>query len=426
MRDTLKVKETAGTMGSEVVQTCQVCGTGNLRSILFLGYLPPVNTMPTIGSRACEQKAYPAEMLQCEKCELAQLGLIVDPHILFPPSYPYTSGTTRILRENFKELASEVTALFPKIAKSLVVDVGSNDGTLLQPFKELGYKVHGIEPTNAGLLAREKGIPTLTSFMNMEAARKVKSESGTAKVVTAANVFAHIENIHAVVESVLELLDKDGLFISESHYLLPLIETNQYDTVYHEHLRYYSLKSITHLLEKHGLEVIHAKQIPTHGGSIRVYSAKKGTYPINESVRKIRELESQILTKARLKKFKEDVVLTKLELHKILFELKQTGAKIYGVGAPSRASTLINYVGLDDGILDCVLEIKGSSKIGKYIPGTHIPVREESCAFTEQPDYLLLLSWHIGDELMRKLKEKGFRGAFIVPLPKPKIVRFDN
>jgi hypothetical protein len=246
---------------------------------------------------------------------------------------------------------------------------------------------------------------------------------GKAKVVTAANVFAHIEDIHSVIKSILLLLDEDGIFISESHYLLSLLETLQYDTIYHEHLRYYSLQSLRYLFEMHGLEIIHAKKIPSHGGSIRIYASRKGSYPTQFSVNELFEIESAEETNnSALKKFKDRVVTSKLSLMALLRDIKKNGGQIFAVGAPSRASTLINYIGLDDGILDCVVEVDGSYKIGKYMPGTMIPVVEESQLILVQPEYAMITSWHIAEELIPKLKKKGFRGKFIIPLPIPHIV----
>src|SRR4029077_3669160 len=223
-----KFKLAAGSGGSIVVSRCQVCDSSRLDPVIFIGYLPPVNTMPTIGTRPAEQPAYPAQVLHCRDCQLVQLGLIVDPAILFPPQYPYTSGTTKILRDNFADLSREVAALYPLGPSDLVVDIGSNDGTLLSNFSARG-PVFGIEPTQAGEIANHRDIPTLISFMNRQAARTAIAKKGKAKLVTATNVFAHIEDIHEIVECILELLTDDGIFVTESHYLLALIETLQYD-----------------------------------------------------------------------------------------------------------------------------------------------------------------------------------------------------
>ncbi|KPK77691.1 MAG: methyltransferase [Phycisphaerae bacterium SM23_30] len=406
-----------------LVERCQVCSDPELRSVLFLGYQPPVNQMRPLGHLPREQPAYPALWLYCSRCQLVQLGLTVDPKILFPPEYPYTSGTTRILRDNFAQLYQECQSIIPLRPDDLVVDIGSNDGTLLSNFKEGGHRVHGIEPTDRGLQARQRGIPTTTAFFDQETAQKVKAGWGPARIITATNVFAHIENIHDIVESLLVLLDEKGVFISESHYLMSLIETLQYDTIYHEHLRYYSLQSLQYLLGMHGLEVIHARRIPTHGGSVRVYAARRGVYAVQPSVgAMLDEEKAAALNTEKLKAFQQRVVRSKLQLYELLGEIKQKGGKIYGIGAPSRASTLINYVGLDDGIIDYVLEVKGSPKIGKYMPGTLIPVIEESILFEDPPDYALMLSWHIADDVMPKLKAKGYGGKFIIPLPQPRVI----
>ena len=373
--------------------------------------------MAPIGTRPDEQPAYPAELLYCPESRLMQLGLIVDPAVLFPPHYAYTSGTTRILRENFAELYREVMHLYPIVKQALVVDVGSNDGTLLSNFHVAGHRVCGVEPTNAFKLAVEKGIPSVNEFFGPEAAAKVVSAHGRAKIVTATNVFAHIENIHQIVASIVSMLDDDGMFVSESHYLLALVETLQYDTIYHEHLRYYSMQSLRYLLEMHGLEIVHAKRIPTHGGSIRVYAARRGQRPVQPSVAELLAAEERELTWEGFMSFRRRVSQNKLDLMALLQDVRTKGARVYGVGAPSRASTLVNYVGLDDSIIDCVLEIQGSYKIGKLMPGTLIPVVEESKLFEDQPEYALLFSWHIADELITKLTARGFRGRFIVPLP---------
>lgn len=417
-----EIKHAYGTGASLVVERCQVCDSDELERIAFLGYLPPVNTMPAIGSMPAEQPGYPALLLRCAVCELVQLGLVVDPQILFPPEYPYTSGTTRILRENFAELAREASTMIELGRDDLVVDIGSNDGTLLSNFASM-CRVHGIEPTDQGRLAASRGIPTTIAFFTPAVAQQVKSEQGAARLVTAANVFAHIEDVHSIVQGIVDLLAPDGLFISESHYVRSVIEGLQYDTIYHEHLRYYSLHSLSYLLRMHGLEVIHARPIPTHGGSIRVYAARHGRRAPQPSVHEMLEAEDQLAATGAFADFKHRVAISKMALHGLLKEVRAGGARVYGIGAPSRASTLINYVGLDDAIVDCVLEIKGSHKIGKYMPGTLIPVVDEQALFDDQPEFALLFSWHIADELMSKLAQAGFRGDFIVPLPYPRIAR---
>ncbi len=418
-----QTKSVAGTASSVVVEDCQVCGNADLEQILFLGYLPPVNRMNPIGEKPHEQPSYPAQLLYCPRCHLVQLGLIVDPQVLFPAEYPYTSSTTKILRENFAELRQECRTVIELEPNDLIVDIGSNDGNLLSNFKDQ-HRVLGITPEKIGQIAIERGIPTIIDYFTPGVVESVLSRHGPAKIITATNVFAHIENVNMVVELIIKLMVPEGMFISESHYLLSLIETLQYDTIYHEHLRYYSLQSLKFLLEAHGLEIVHAKKIPTHGGSIRIYAARRGDFPVRGSVNQLLEAEKSIvLGKEALLEFRDRVILSKLELQSLLLGIKRKGQHIYGISAPSRGSTLVNYAGLDDGILDCVLEIKGSHKIGNYLPGTLIPVIDETRLYEDQPEYALLLSWHIADELIPKIRQKGFQGSFIVPLPTPGVVK---
>lgn len=418
-----KVARGAGTGGSVPVEACQICGSDKLDAVLSLGYMPPVNQMVPIGQVPRQQPWFPTDLLHCRECDLVQLGLAVDPVIIFPPEYPYTSGTTKLLRDNFAELQRESSAMLGLTEEDLVVDIGSNDGTLISNFQKAGNRILGIEPTDVGDIANSRGIPTIKRYFGKDAAREVLASHGPAKLITAANCFAHIEDVHAIVEGIVEMLSPDGVFISESHYLIGLLDTLQYDTVYHEHLRYYSVASLKHLLEMHGLEVFHARPIPSHGGSIRVYAGRKGTHPVQASVQKMLDAEPRGEAMAkRLKEFKHDVLLSKLRLLSMLRDLKEKNARVVGISAPSRASTLFNYVGLDDGIIDYVCEIPGSLKIGKCMPGTAIPVVDETKLFEDQPECAIIFSWHIADELAPKLRAKGYKGQLITPLPVPRFL----
>jgi hypothetical protein len=414
-----KVARAAGSGASVPVECCQVCGHAPLSKVLSLGYMPPVNQMVAVGEVPQQQPWFPTDLLHCAECDLVQLGLAVDPVIIFPPEYPYTSGMTKLLRDNFTELYCEASAMLKLAPQDLIIDIGSNDGTLLSNFKK--HRILGIEPTEVGKIASGRGVPTLMRYFTPAVAAEVKREHGPARVVTAANCFAHIEDVHSIVQGILDLLAPDGVFISESHYLIGLLDRLQYDTIYHEHLRYYSLTSLANLLSMHGLEVFHARAIPTHGGSIRVYAARQGTRPVDDSVAKLLAAEPRgEAMLARLKSFRNDVMLSKLRLLAMIRELKEQGARICGISAPSRASTLVNYLGLDEAIIDYVCEIAGSLKIGKCMPGTSIPVIEESRLFSDQPDCAVVFSWHIADELAPKLRAKGYRGKLVTPLPVPR------
>jgi hypothetical protein len=413
-------KVARGTGGSVAVECCQVCGHAPLDDVLSLGTMPPANRMVRIGAVPVQQAWFPANLLHCRHCELVQLGTVVDPVIIFPPEYPTLSGMSTLLRDNFADLHRESAALLGLGADDLIVDIGSNDGTLISNFQNGGHRILGIEPTDVGDIANRRGIPTLKRYFGTEVAHEVKRDSGAASVITATNSFAHIEDVHALVDGIVEMLKEDGVFISENHYLMALLDTLQYDTVYHEHLRYYSLASLKYLLEMHDLEIFHARPIPSHGGSIRVYAARKGTHNVHPSVARMLAAEPRgEAMSRRLAEFKRDVVLSKLRLMSMLRDLKEKGARIAGIGASSRASTMISYVGLDQGIIDYVCEIAGSPKIGKVMPGTQIPVVDESRLFSDQPDCAVIFSWHMADELALRLKAKGFNGRLITPLPVP-------
>ena len=405
---------------SKTINKCQISGASDLKTIISVGYLPPVNKLKKIGSLLTEDVFFPSELVYSKSSHLVQLSTIVDKEILFPKEYPYTSSTTKILRENFKELYVDCNKIINISKKDLVIDIGSNDGNLLNNFKN-NHRVLGITPEKIGKIAIKKGIPTLIKYFNRATANLVLKKYGKAKIITATNVFAHIENVKQLMENILKILHKDGVFISESHYLASLIKTVQYDTIYHEHLRYYSLMSLNYLFNKYNLEIIHAKKIETHGGSIRVYAAHKNKFKKNESVKKILHFEKNYLNWKTFDKFRAKVVKSKLDIYSILKKLKDKNKKIYGIGAPSRASTLINYIGLDENIIDCVLEIDGSYKINNYIPGKKIPILSEKKLYKDPPDYVVLFSWHIASELKINLKKKGFKGKFIIPLPVPKI-----
>ena len=416
-----KVARAAGSGASVPVESCQICGHEPLDTVLSLGYMPPVSQMVPVGEVPRQQPWFPTTVLHCPKCELVQLGLAVDPVIIFPPEYPYTSGTTRILRDNFAELYAEASKMLSLGNDDLVIDIGSNDGTLISNFQKGGHRILGIEPTDVAKIANERGIPTVQRYFTKEVAREVKAKHGAAKVVTAANCLAHIEDIHSIIEGILEMLAPDGVFISESHYLIPLLDGLQYDTVYHEHLRYYSLGSLVNLFAMHGLEVFHARPLDTHGGSIRVYAARRGTRPVQPSVKQMLDKEPRgEAMRKRLEAFRDAVVLSKLRLYTFVREVKEKGGRIVGISAPSRASTVVNYVGLDESIIDYVCEIQGSLKIGKCMPGTLIPVVEESRMFEDQPECAIIFSWHIAEELVPKLRAKGYKGMLVTPLPVPR------
>jgi SAM-dependent methyltransferase len=358
----------------------------------------------------------------CEKCELVQLGgPPPDNNKVFPPDYPYTTASAKPLVDNFRQLALEVSEMMPR--KLSVCDIGSNDGTLLQKFKDLGHSVIGFEPTDVADIADAKGIPTIKAFFNSNGIEKIPAAISQFDVVTCANCFAHMPDVNGVVEGIKKILKPDGVFVSESHYLFDLLRDVQYDTIYHEHLRFYSLRSLKALLNRHDMHIIGVKRIFTHGGSIRVYASNEKEYSNRDL--DLPPFKSEPtggdLEKA-LNIFVNRVVYSRRAFWHGAFYDDDIPTNMVGIGAPSRGSILINYLGLNHDDIKCVAEREGSLKIGRYIPGTRIPVVAEDFALEQKPDYALILSWHMADAIMQNWRAKGYQGKFIIPLPEPRIV----
>ena len=402
------------------INRCQISGSNQLEKILSLGLIPPVNQMSDLNSSPSDQIFFPTELYYSPKSKLVQLGVEVDKKILFPKEYPYTSSTTKVLRDNFSELSNEINKYYPLNTNDLIVDIGSNDGNLLSNFKKT-CKILGVTPENMAKIAIKRGIPTIQDYFSEKLSQYIKKKYGRAKIITATNVFAHMDGITLILKSIKKLMKKDGIFISESHYLYDLIQYNQYDTIYHEHLRYYSLSSLKYLFNKVGLEIIRAKRINTHGGSIRVYAASKGIYKKSNKLKSLYNIEKSLFKK-KIYSFAQKVKESKLDLYSILKKLKSNKIKIYGISAPSRATTLANYLGLKKDLIDCILEIDGSKKINHFLPGTDIPIYNEKKLYKDQPKYAFIFSWHISDEIIKNLKSRGYKGKFIIPLPTPRVV----
>lgn len=402
------------------INRCQISGSNQLEKILSLGLIPPVNQMSDLNSSPSDQIFFPTELYYSPKSKLVQLGVEVDKKILFPKEYPYTSSTTKVLRDNFSELSNEINKYYPLNTNDLIVDIGSNDGNLLSNFKKT-CKILGVTPENMAKIAIKRGIPTIQDYFSEKLSQYIKKKYGRAKIITATNVFAHMDGITLILKSIKKLMKKDGIFISESHYLYDLIQYNQYDTIYHEHLRYYSLSSLKYLFNKVGLEIIRAKRINTHGGSIRVYAASKGIYKKSNKLKSLYNIEKSLFKK-KIYSFAQKVKESKLDLYSILKKLKSNKIKIYGISAPSRATTLANYVGLKKDLIDCILEIDGSKKINHFLPGTDIPIYNEKKLYKDQPQYAFIFSWHISDEIIKNLKSRGYKGKFIIPLPTPRVL----
>ncbi len=405
------------------MNSCQFCANEKITEILYLGAVPPVNDMHAAGEEQNQVNYFPLPFCHCEECGLTQIGLTLDREIVFPRTYPYLTGMTKSLIENFVTQAQQVNSYLKLTQEDLVVDIGSNDGSLLKQYLNFS-KVLGIEPTQAADVAINQNIPTLNTYFDANSVETINERYGKARLITACNVFAHIGDISGLLSNIEKIIAKDGVFISESHYLLNLVETLQFDTIYHEHLRYYTVTFLKTMFNSFGFDLFRVDPTPSHGGSIRVWACLAGQHPIMSSVQEFLEieLESEITSSNTLQKFAQDVISWRNNFRGLLSKLIADSARIGALGAPSRASTLLTFAGLTELDLIGVGEVPDSAKIGKFMPGTRIEVMSENQLLSLNPTHLLILSWHIKEPIMKALRKKGYQGSFIIPLPVPQVV----
>ena len=402
---------------------CQICSSDKIIKFLSLGPHPPSDNFLVEAELKKPEKKYPLEVYFCGNCKLVQLGYAADPILLFTDHFVYTTASNDELVRNFAALVDIIIKRFNLTEKDFAVDIGSNDGTLLSNYLPHNIKVLGIDPSKAAELAQQKNIPTMLEFFNEKTAKKILAKHGKAQIITATNVFAHVKELDSFMKGIQALLADDGIMIEESHYIRSMMESMQFDSIYLEHLRYYSLKPLIYLFNKYGMDVFDAERITTHGGSLRVYACRKGSKPISKNVSKILKDEEKfgLYSISAYNAFAKRVTNNKEKLRELLRKIKSEGKHIYGIGAPAKGNTLLNFCNIDNKILDCLVE-RPNMKIGKYSPGMHIKIEEESKLFAEQPEYALLLTWNLENIIIPKLRAKGYKGKFIVPVPEPRVV----
>jgi hypothetical protein len=368
---------------------------------------------------------YPLRTYVCHHCYLVQLEEFVAPGDIFS-EYAYFSSYSDSWVEHAKRYAELVTTRFGLDSSSRVIEIASNDGYLLQHFASVGIPCLGIEPAaNVAAEAIAKGIPSLVKFFGMQTAREVAEEHGLADLLLGNNVLAHVPDLNDFVGGMKILLAPNGIITMEFPHLFRLMQENQFDTIYHEHFSYFSFITVEKVFAAHGITLFDVEELPTHGGSLRIYGRhfEDNSKPVSANLTDLRtrELKAEFDQIDTYTGFTEQVKETKRNLLEFLIEAKRAGKSVVGYGAPGKGNTLLNYCGIRQDFLDYTVD-RNPYKKGKYTPGTHIPICDPDKIRETKPDYLLLLPWNLKDEIMQQMAYiRGWGGQFVVPIPSVKV-----
>ncbi len=402
--------------------TCRSCGGSRLYRFLELGPTPLANAFLDSEDRFADERSYPLDAFLCETCGLVQLLDVVDPEVLFR-DYVYVTGTSPTMTRHFAAYARTVIERLELGAGDLVLEAASNDGSLLEHFVRAGVDALGVEPArNIAAIARSRGVDTVEEFFGPETARSIRSRRGAAKAVLGNNVLAHVDDTTGFLRGMRELLAPGGRAIVEVPYLGEMLEGLEYDTIYHEHLCYFSVTALMRLFETAGMRIERVDRVPVHGGSLRVWGAAEeelGEHDASVQVLSAREREEGLTDRERYDRFALDVAENRLALRALLEDARGRGLRVAGYGAPAKGNTLLNYCGIGPDLLAFTVD-RNPLKSGRFTPGMHIPVREPSAIERERPDVLLILAWNYAEEIVEQ--ESGFRargGRFLVPIPHP-------
>lgn len=401
-----------------LLKRCRICHSKELIKYLDLGETPLANSLINPKRISLNEKRFPLEVLYCKNCSLSQLSIIVNPEIMFS-EYVYRSSISKTFQKHCAEMAKKFGKMLGETRNKLVVDIASNDGCLLKQFKDDGFKVIGIEPArNIAKIANDNGVKTICSFWNKIVADKILRMHGKAKVITATNVLAHVDNLTDFLEAVTIVMDKDSIFMVEVPYLSDLIKKNEFDTIYHEHLSYFLVKPLIVLFKNHGIDIFKIEKYPIHGGSIRIY-ASKGKFNKDASIEKFlsTEKKERLYDIKTYNNFQFKVKEIKKTLRNLLFSLKSKNKKIAAYGASAKGNTLLNYCGIDNKLISFIID-DTPEKQNKLAPGSRIRIVDSSYLSKENPDYILLLAWNFAEEIIHKvgaIYNKKLR--YVIPIP---------
>jgi len=403
---------------------CRSCGSSNGSLILDLGVQPLANNLLRPEDLSRPEPKFPLRLALCHSCRLLQIVDLVPAVDLFS-EYLYFSSFSDLMLSHAKEAAARHIREFSLGANSLVVEIASNDGYFLKNFKESAVPCLGIEPAkNIAKVAQEKGIETLVEFFGEELAKKLRSEGRQADLILGNNVFAHAPRPNDFVAGLRELLKPNGRIILEFPYAADFIEHTEFDTIYHEHVFYFSLTPLEPLFARHGLSIFRVERVPIHGGSLRLFACRQGTFPIENSVSELlaEEKKKGMAANSYYEQFAERVFALRKSLLELLRKSKEENKSIAAYGASAKGSTLLNFFGVGKETLQFVAD-RSTYKQGRLTPGTHIPIVPPERLLEARPDYTLLLTWNFADEILRQQQEyRNKGGRFIIPIPQVKVV----
>lgn len=405
-----------------LLKNCQICGSANIKEVFHLGFQPLADDLSNEVFKNTVKNYFPIKIDFCKKCRLLQNSYIVGDSILYNKSYHYRPGISKSIVDNLYILARDILKIYKPSINDYILDVGCNDGTLLNQFKKLGFsKLIGVDPTNTIKIIKNKNIKTFNYFFDLNTAKRIKKIHGKIKIITTTNVFAHTNNLGAFILGVKELIKNDGVFIIENHYLLDVIKKNQFDTFYHEHLRTYSLKSLILLMKMYGFKIIDAYRSERYGGNIQAH------FVLNHSQLKRSKNISVILKKEMFLdnistyfKFKKRIDKIKYAL--LEFLIKNKNKVIIGKAFPARASVILHYFSYLKDFISVIAEQPSSLKINYYAPGTNIKIVNSNGLIKIKPRIIIIFAWHLFSVIKKKWISRGLKNVkFVKVLPKLKI-----
>ncbi|MCT7982341.1 class I SAM-dependent methyltransferase [Laspinema sp. A4] len=406
---------------------CRSCGKTGLELILSLGETPLANRLLTADQLKEPEPKYPLDLAFCPHCTLVQITETVPPEQLFR-EYVYFSSFSDTVLDNAQTIATQLIGDRHLSPESLVIEIASNDGYLLQYYHQQGIPVLGIEPAvNIATVAQnQRGIPTLSEFFGETLAQQLKQQGKQADIIHANNVLAHVPDLNGFVAGINILLKEQGTAVIEVPYLKELIDNVEFDTIYHEHLCYFSITALDYLFQRHGLKIVAVEELPIHGGSLRIFVQKECSGLNRRSAQVLALLETEknwgVNQVDFYQNFRKNVEELRQNLLNLLGELKTQNKTIAVYGASAKGSTLLNYFGIDKHLLDFVVD-RSQIKQGRYTPGTHLPIYAPEKLLEAMPDYVLLLTWNFAEEILKQQTDYRQNGGhFILPIPEIKIL----